>query len=196
MIKKELPDRSLPRNVHDRMGRGRKNSKKEALEGCFEIPEGQTVMQVVSSRGSNLIELMDDTGFKTLALFPAKFHKSLWIKRGNYVLVEESDRERALEAGSKVTCVILQVLFEEQVRTLRKSSSWPQGFNVDKRSTVTATSGSDANVHKIDLHSEKEQYEEYSSDEGLPPLEANCNRRYPQELHVTSNEEETSDSDS
>lgn len=178
------------------MGRGRKNSKKEALEGCFEVPEGQTVMQVVSSRGSNLIEVMDDKGFKTLALFPAKFHKSLWIKRGNYVLVEESDREKALEAGSKVTCVILQVLFEEQVRTLRKSSSWPQGFNVDKTSSVTATAGgSDSKAHKLDLLSEKEQYEEYSSDEGLPPLEANCNRHFPQESHSTSNEE-TSDSDS
>jgi len=43
---------------------------------------------------------------------------------GNYVLVEESDRERALEAGNKVTCAIVQVLFEEQVRTLRKSSRW------------------------------------------------------------------------
>jgi probable RNA-binding protein EIF1AD len=39
---------------------------------------------------------MDDTGFKTLALFPAKFRKSLWIERGDYVLVEESDKERAL----------------------------------------------------------------------------------------------------
>jgi len=178
------------------MGRGRKNSKIEALEGCFEIQEGHTVMQVVSCRGSNLIEVMDDTGFKTLALLPAKFHKSLWIKRGNYVLVEESDRERALEAGNKVTCVILRVLFEEQVRTLRKSSCWPQGFNDHKRSSVIATSGSDANVHKLDLPSEKEHYEEYSSDEGLPPLEANCNRHCPQDSHPTSSKEETSDSDS
>jgi hypothetical protein len=42
--------------------------------------------------------------------------------------------------------VIVQVLFEEQVRTLRKSSRWPQGFNVDKTSSVTAVDGSETKV--------------------------------------------------
>ncbi|GLJ05020.1 hypothetical protein SUGI_0009530 [Cryptomeria japonica] len=170
---------------------GRKNLKKEALQGCLEPQAGQTIMQVVSLRGSNLIEVMDSMGSKTLALFPAKFHKSLWIKRGSYVLIEGSDREKAMEAGSKVTCMIVQVLFDENVRILRKSHHWPEGFDADKQHSISTA--------KNDVLHEKEQENcrsEESSDDGLPPLEANCNRRGPQQLQSLSNEEETSDSDS
>eukprot|EP01018_Ginkgo_biloba_P025577 Gb_18827 [translate_table: standard] len=185
---------------------GRKNLKKEALEGCPDLQEGQTIMQVVSLRGSNLIEVMDSSGSKTLALLPAKFHKSLWIKRESYVLVEESDREKALEAGNKVTCIILQVLFDEQVRMLRKSPCWPEGFNVDKSCSTTATDKSDVKcksimMGRLGVHSENKEQENHveeessSEDEGLPPLEANCNRLRPREMNLTS-EDETSDSDS
>uniref|UniRef100_A0A0D6QTM6 S1-like domain-containing protein n=1 Tax=Araucaria cunninghamii TaxID=56994 RepID=A0A0D6QTM6_ARACU len=184
---------------------GRKNLKKEALQGCPEPQEGQLIMQVVSLRGSNLIEVMDSMDSKTLAMLPAKFHKSLWIKRGSYVLVEGSNREKASEAGSKVTCMIVHVLFDEQVRTLQKSCYWPEGFNVDKcqRCSETSKERSDVNgvtnMDKLDLPIQKEQEnhesEESSSDDGLPPLEANCNRRTPQQLDLTSSEEETSDSD-
>ncbi|KAH7554598.1 hypothetical protein JRO89_XS12G0243000 [Xanthoceras sorbifolium] len=52
-----------------------------AEEQSFTVQDGQSVMQVVSLRGSNLIEVMDSQGEKSLALFPAKFQKSLWIKR-------------------------------------------------------------------------------------------------------------------
>lgn len=183
---------------------GRKNLKKEALQGCPEPQEGQTIMQVVSLRGSNVIEVMDGMGLKTLALLPAKFHKSLWIKKGNYVLVETSNREKAMEAGSKVTCMIVHVLFDEQMRTLRKSLFWPEGFNVEKQCSVTSMERTDVNciadMEKLDLQSQKQQTndenEESSSDDSLPPLEANCNRRAPQQFHVSSSEDEMMDSDS
>lgn len=53
---------------------------------------------------------------------------SLWLTgfgyAGNYVLVEEGDREKAVDAGNKVTGTIVQVLYEEHVRALRKTSFW------------------------------------------------------------------------
>lgn len=42
----------------------------------------------------------------------------------NYVLVEEGDREKAADAGNKVTGTIVQVLYDEHVRALRKTSFW------------------------------------------------------------------------
>ncbi|XWS74479.1 hypothetical protein CRYUN_Cryun01aG0001500 [Craigia yunnanensis] len=101
---------------------GRKNLKRAAKDQNLSLQHGQSIMQVLSLRGSNLIEIMDAQGEKSLALFPAKFQKSMWIKRGSFVVVDERGKEKALESGSKVACIVSQVLFYEQVRALQKSS--------------------------------------------------------------------------
>nr|DAD25753.1 TPA_asm: hypothetical protein HUJ06_027221 [Nelumbo nucifera] len=81
--------------------KGRKNLKRAAREEVLTLQEGQSIMRVVSLRGSNVIEVMDAGGEKSLALFPAKFQKSMWIKQGSFVVVDESGREKALESGQK-----------------------------------------------------------------------------------------------
>ncbi|XP_058209452.1 uncharacterized protein LOC131322217 isoform X2 [Rhododendron vialii] len=103
---------------------GRKNLKRAAREETFTLQQGQSIMQVISLRGSNLIEVMDTKGENALALFPAKFQKSTWIKRGSFVVVDDSGRGEAIDSGRKVTCIVSQVLFHEQVRLLQKSPEW------------------------------------------------------------------------
>ncbi|KAL5538489.1 hypothetical protein UlMin_044403 [Ulmus minor] len=155
---------------------GRKNLKRAAEEESWTLEDGHTVMQVLSLRGSNLIEVMDAQGEKSLALFPAKFQKSMWIKRGSFVVVDESGKEKALESGSKVACIVSKVLFYEQVRTLQKSSEWPEIF---KTTILDDSSGS----LPRETTQEEENVLESSDDDGLPPLEANTNRIRPFELH-------------
>ncbi|CAN1840585.1 Probable RNA-binding protein EIF1AD [Linum perenne] len=107
------------------MKAGRKNLKRAAAEEhSLTLEDGQSIMQVLSLRGSNLIEVLDPNGEKSLALFPAKFQKSMWIKNGSFVVVDRSGKEKAIESGSKVTCIVSQVLFHEHVRTLQKSPTW------------------------------------------------------------------------
>ena len=48
----------------------------------------------------------------------------LYLCAGNYVVVDESGKEKALESGSKVACIVTQVLYHEQVRALQKSPQW------------------------------------------------------------------------
>ncbi|GMH15450.1 hypothetical protein Nepgr_017291 [Nepenthes gracilis] len=166
------------------MGGGRKNLKKAVEEHSLTLQRGQSIMQVVSLRGSNLIEVIDGRGEKSLALFPAKFQKSMWMKRGSFVVVDESGREEALESGSKVACIVSQVLFFEQVRQLQKSPEWPEVF----KSTAVCSSTRDWLGHG----SQQRQHETSSSeDDGFPPLEANLNRKKPFELHSDA---ESSDS--
>lgn len=89
------------------MGGGRKNLKRAFEAEMMTLQQGQSIMQVVDLRGNNLIEVlpfiwmpivyklkvmlmlmtlfvkvMDSNGQKLLAIFPAKFQKSMWIKRG------------------------------------------------------------------------------------------------------------------
>ena len=39
-------------------------------------------------------------------------------------MVDASGKEKVLESGSKVACIVSQVLFYEQVRVLKKSPDW------------------------------------------------------------------------
>ena len=57
-------------------------------------------------------------GRDLLCFLPAKFNKKLWIKRGGYIIVEEGD------AGveDKVTATIVKVLYEPDVKALKKLS--------------------------------------------------------------------------
>ncbi|KAK3206329.1 hypothetical protein Dsin_020375 [Dipteronia sinensis] len=48
------------------MKRGRKNLKRAAEEQSLTVQDGQSVMQVVSLRGSNLIEVIDAQGMRLL----------------------------------------------------------------------------------------------------------------------------------
>ncbi|KAK1295597.1 hypothetical protein QJS10_CPB15g00938 [Acorus calamus] len=170
------------------MRAGRKNLKKAVEEGdSLSLSEGQTIMQVVSLRGSNVIEVMDAQSVKSLAIFPAKFQRSFWIKRGNFVVVDGGSREKALESGCKVTCIVSQVLFHEQVRVFQKSPNWPEVFRATK---------ADATINKphitISNLEEDSNLSEDEDDNALPPLEPNTNRIRPVELDTHTD----SDSDS
>ncbi|KAL0452640.1 UNVERIFIED_CONTAM: hypothetical protein Slati_1242100 [Sesamum latifolium] len=168
---------------------GRKNLKRAIEEEMVTLQQGQSIMQVVDLRGSNLIEVMDTKGQKLLAIFPAKFQKSMWIKRGNFIVVDESGREEAVESGRKVGGIVTQVLYHDQVRLLQKSPEWPEIF----KSVPQETS-------KQDLNSCTSQQDDESctDDEGLPPLEANTNRRNPllSQLHIESDSDSETDTDS
>ncbi|OAY67267.1 putative RNA-binding protein [Ananas comosus] len=166
---------------------GRKNLRRACEESALSLQQGQSIMRVESLRGSNVIEVMDGKGVKSLAIFPAKFQRSFWIKRGSFVVVDESGREQALESGSKIACMVSQVLFHDQVRTLEKSPEWPAIF---RTSTVD-----DSKAHIQRPASDGEELSNSDEEDGLPPLEANMNRNRPIELHSDSDHSD-SDADS
>ncbi|KAK9913879.1 hypothetical protein M0R45_037683 [Rubus argutus] len=168
---------------------GRKNLKRAVEEQSLTLSDGHSIMQVLSLRGSNLIEVMDAQGEKSLALFPAKFSKSMWIKRGSFVVVDASEKDKVLESGGKVACIVSQVLFFDQVRALRKSPEWPEIF----KSTVSDEPCGSLKGH-ISKQEETVNEHDSSDDDGLPPLEANMNRMRPSEWQ--SDAESDSDTDS
>ncbi|XBI86298.1 hypothetical protein VPH35_094284 [Triticum aestivum] len=141
-------------------------------------------MQVVTLRGSNLIEVTDGEAVKSLALFPAKFQKSFWIKNGNFVVVDASRRDEALESGSKIACVVSRVLFHDQARALEKSGEWPAIFRSTPNGWATGPEGTSSQADE-EQNSEEE-------DDDIPPLEANTNRNSPFDVHSDTE----SDSDS
>ncbi|KAL3676067.1 hypothetical protein R1sor_026015 [Riccia sorocarpa] len=97
--------------------KGRKALKQGSLVGCPEPHPGQILMRVVALRGSNLIEVEDADKQKTLCMLPARFHKSIWIKRAK------------LLAPWPRSCTMST--FGE----LRKTSFWSPSFDVTEKAT-------------------------------------------------------------
>lgn len=182
----------MQQNAETMRGGGRKKLKQGALQGGLDLQPGHSISRVVSLRGSNIIEVEDAESVKTLCLLPAKFNKTLWIRKGSFVEVQEGEREKALESGNKVTGIICQVLFEEQIRALRRSSTWPAAFN----DQVVQWSA----LQKEGSHFKNEMKGTFengvsdgtsSGDEGLPPLETNQNRRaVDNDLYESSSDED------
>ena len=66
--------------------------------------ELQSIVQIVKSCGNNLHEVINPAGIQYLVSMPVKFRKNIWIKRGDFVLVEP------IPEGDKVKAEIVKIL--------------------------------------------------------------------------------------
>jgi len=106
----------------------KKHVAKEVLDE-FCLPEGeQRIVQILAGKGNNLHQVLDpketkddggDDGQKYLVSMPTKFRKNVWIKRGDYVIVEP------IAEGDKVRAEIVRILYKEQIKHIKKENLWP-----------------------------------------------------------------------
>ncbi|GAB4820131.1 hypothetical protein N2152v2_007177 [Parachlorella kessleri] len=155
--------------------------------------EGQQIVRACGSRGSNLIEVEYPDGRSTLCLLPAKFHKKLWIKKGSFLYIEA-----VAEADSSVTGQIVRVLYEDDVKQLKKVPGvWPPEFQqLQPLEAVLQDKlqGVDLSDEEINRTSEKVDGRDESgsdSDADLPPIQRIQNRRVVEyEVSESDSEEE------
>ncbi|BFZ07511.1 hypothetical protein BsWGS_10550 [Bradybaena similaris] len=101
----------------------KKHVTKEVLEE-YPLPEGaRQVVRVTASRGNNLHEVETASKETFLVSMPTKFRKHVWIKRGDYILVDP------IEEGGKVKAEISHILFREQIRHIKDKGLWPGEFS-------------------------------------------------------------------
>ncbi|XP_063239494.1 probable RNA-binding protein EIF1AD [Bacillus rossius redtenbacheri] len=101
----------------------RKHVIKEVLLGDLTLPSGtQQVVRVAASRGNNLHEVETPRGERFLASMPTKFRRNVWIKRGDFVLVEP------VPEGDKVKAEMVGILTPEHVRFYKSNRCWPAEF--------------------------------------------------------------------
>ena len=107
----------------------RKHVIKEVLLDDLKLPTAnQEVVQIVASRGNNLHAVEDATGANFLVSMPTKFRRNVWIKRGDFVLVEP------IAEGDKVKAEIIQILTKEHIKFFQENNQWPEQF-VKKKET-------------------------------------------------------------
>lgn len=115
-----------------------KHVKRELESDDFSLPTPlQQIVRVVSSKGNNLHEVEPaDSTTNFLVSMPPKFRKNVWIKRGNYVLVDMIDE------GDKVKAELVRVLTDEHTKEFTKHGVWPKKFT-NKREHKESDSDND-----------------------------------------------------
>ncbi|XP_066505315.1 probable RNA-binding protein EIF1AD [Hoplias malabaricus] len=106
----------------------RKHVVKEVLEDYVTPSESQQIMRILRSNGNNLHEAVTESGEKFLLSMPTKFRKNIWIKRGDFVIVDP------IEEGDKVKGEISFILYRDHIQYLRKLGVWPKAFEANSES--------------------------------------------------------------
>ncbi|XP_045180073.1 probable RNA-binding protein EIF1AD isoform X2 [Mercenaria mercenaria] len=154
----------------------RKHVVKEVLDD-FVLPEGnQQIVRISAGRGNNLHEVETENNEKFLVSMPTKFRKNVWIKRGDFVIIEPIDE------GDKVKAEIVYILYKDQVKYIKEEGKWPAGFSDDSDNKNSNSMIPDDMLPPSDSDSENE--------ENLGDKVINTNRPT-----VTYEESESSDED-
>ncbi|XP_028658362.1 probable RNA-binding protein EIF1AD [Erpetoichthys calabaricus] len=114
----------------------RKHVVKEVM-GDYVIPtQQQQIVRVLGTPGNNLHEVETAKGERFLVSMPTKFRKNIWIKRGDFLIVDP------IEEGDKVKAEISFILYKDHIRHLIKEGAWPEGFSENLQN------GTSQNGHK------------------------------------------------
>ncbi|VEN63868.1 unnamed protein product [Callosobruchus maculatus] len=95
----------------------------EVLQDDFSPPAAnQQIVKILNSRGNNLheVEAADKSNF--LVSMPNKFRKNVWVKRGDFVIVEP------IEEGDKVKAEIVRIVTKEHIKLFKQDQVWPKQF--------------------------------------------------------------------
>ncbi|XP_034037868.1 probable RNA-binding protein EIF1AD [Thalassophryne amazonica] len=161
----------------------RKHVVKEVL-GDFVTPrENQLIVKVVCSRGNNLHEAVTSEGESFLVSMPTKFRKNIWIKRGDYVIVDP------IEEGEKVKAEISSILYKDHIQHLQKLQLWPEGFTEE---TSAQDETPQQQSKEEDTEDKGREDEDSDSEDDDSDLFVNTNRR---NYHYSESEEESEEED-
>eukprot|EP00906_Rhabdomonas_costata_P007894 RCo011278 len=104
-------------------------SESVAPEACNDEQHWlDSIVQVVSCRSSALYEIRTQSGTTAVARLPRKFEKVVWIKRGDYVVLEGLPQFSEASSGG-ASCTIQEKLFPDTVKQLRRKGLWPAVFD-------------------------------------------------------------------
>jgi probable RNA-binding protein EIF1AD len=149
----------------------RKHVTKEVLDE-FRLPSNnERIVRVLAGRGNNLHEVYDPNSFgvtagssealqnKYLVSMPPKFRKNVWIKRGDYVVVDP------IVEGDKVKAEIVQILYKDQIKYIKQEGLWPSKFSEEGQNSEDSKTGLSTQSDKKSQQSNALDIEHTSEDE-------------------------------
>ncbi|XP_012523770.1 probable RNA-binding protein EIF1AD isoform X2 [Monomorium pharaonis] len=89
--------------------------------------DSQSIVRIVQARGHNLHEVVTPTGEQYIVSMPTKFRQNIWVKRGDYIVVEP------IMEGNKVKGEIVKILTKDHIKWYREQNCWPLEFDEDPK---------------------------------------------------------------
>lgn len=140
----------------------RKHVMKEIQVGDFDPPgPNQQIVRILGSRGNNLHEVesaepiacngnaattnesLPESGSEQfLVSMPTKFRKNVWVKRGDFVIVDPIDE------GDKVKAEIVRILTPQHIKEFTKDGIWPKKFTTKNNNYDDSSNSSDDELFK------------------------------------------------
>eukprot|EP01023_Acetabularia_acetabulum_P054271 TRINITY_DN6108_c0_g2_i1.p2 TRINITY_DN6108_c0_g2~~TRINITY_DN6108_c0_g2_i1.p2 ORF type:complete len:159 (-),score=31.96 TRINITY_DN6108_c0_g2_i1:254-730(-) len=139
------------------MSTRRRHLVQQKQQEVVQVPEqGQKIVQAVSTQGGNVVEVKYPDGSQSFCLLPTRFNKTLWIRRGGYLIISELEQQ----GGNKIRGMVESILYDKDIKQLKKMGNniWPtEFFELDKD-----TSGTGDNIQQ------KEDLNNYLHGDWLP----------------------------
>jgi len=108
------------------MSHSRKRITSTALTSLPLPSEEEKVARVTELRGANICEVELSDGERILVQVPNRFRKLVWIKRGNFLIINRPNNWDNI--NYKVRAMVLHVLFPDQIKNIKKEGLWPNEF--------------------------------------------------------------------
>jgi len=145
------------------MSHSRKHLKTTVLNS-FPVPsEQEQVARVTELRGSNICEVELANGEKLLVQIPTRFRKTVWIKRGNFVIINRPTNWDNL--WYKVGAMVQHVLFSDHVKHIKAEGLWPKEFDVIQEDQIDKDDSVDYLVNSNHLAIAESESDEEDEDE-------------------------------
>lgn len=161
----------------------------EALQDDDSLPaENQKIVRVLKSRGNNLHEVEAPDQSVLLVSMPKRFRGGVWVKKGDFVLVEP------IEEGNKVKAEIVKILSTDQIKYYKMNNVWPGEFCVDTDDKRKQDGDSDEDLFVNPNRPRISDCESSDSDSSDDSEEEDCDKRVASRCSGSSSEsEEVSD---
>lgn len=130
--------------------------------------ENEKIVIVLGNRGDNTFEIKLESGENALARLPKKFNKLIWIKTGDFIIIEDdrvhvSDSTTTVDVATfeqKEQYTIKHILSKPNVKYLRNSNLWPVGLDVPDSSAVASKDVDNLLPRSVEQEDEEGDYEE------------------------------------
>lgn len=128
-------------------GSGRKSQYRKSVTDSFlnddYLPsETEKIVKVLGNRGDNTFEVQMETGEKALARMPKKFNKLIWVKTGDFTVIEKESADEEGPADSRAQFSINHILSKPNVKYLKSKGIWPVGLDGEDSLSGISAGGS------------------------------------------------------
>ena len=123
------------------MSHSRKHVK-NAMDDYPEPKENESIVKVIGRNGGNVLEVEYPNQKRILVFIPSKFKGIIWIKKGNYVIIQAN--EENTNKGKILGC-IEHILVDKQIEHLKEKGLWPNEFKDEEKEEKKKTNYNEYN---------------------------------------------------